>query len=368
MIGDDNEIDHNTFRNKDTEGQMFQVHGPGDRAMAQRTWIHHNHFHDFRNSRRNNSSALHIGNSGRSMSSSYCVVEHNLFVRTRGENEGAICNKATDNIYRFNTFGEDSTELSLRHGMRCLVYGNFFLGGNGLRFFSHDHRIFSNYFENCRPAIAIGNGGATIPPGPLTSHERPDRVQVVYNTLVNNRANVRMSRRRNGLGANDLVFANNIIVGGDEAVSIDGPLANPTWEGNIVWANEGGAGDIPSEWFHRNRSQVGIRRQRQLQDSGEQPGGWSRYRLVSFCNRGYRRPGDSRSEGRGCGSSLHGTRLQSGSHGERCRTECSGGGTATNLCTRKLTVSGFWIVEVNRLLRCVSRLRCRQESSGTSER
>ena len=187
VIGDDNEIDHNIFRDKDTEGQMFQVHGPGDRAMAQRTWIHHNYFHDFRNSRRNNSSALHIGNSGRSMSSAYSVVEHNLFVRTRGENEGAICNKATDNIYRYNTFGEDSTELSLRHGMRCLVYGNFFLGGNGLRFFSHDHRIYSNYFENCRPAIAIGNGGATIPPGPLTSHERPDRVHVVYNTLVNNR-------------------------------------------------------------------------------------------------------------------------------------------------------------------------------------
>jgi poly(beta-D-mannuronate) lyase len=249
VVGDDNEIDHNTFRNKSTEGQMFQVHGPGERAMAQRTWIHHNYFHDFRNSRRNNSSALHIGHSGRSMTSAYSVVEHNLFVRTRGENEGAICNKATDNIYRYNTFGDDSTELSLRHGKRCLVYGNFFLGGNGLRFFSHDHRIFSNYFENCRPAITIGNGGATIPPGPLTSHERPDRVHVVYNTLVNNRANVRMSGRRNGLGANDLVFANNIIVGGNEAVTIDGPLANPTWEGNIVWANDGGAGDIPAGGF-----------------------------------------------------------------------------------------------------------------------
>ncbi len=247
--GDDNEIDHNTFRNKNTEGQMFQVEGPDSRTMAQRNWIHHNYFHDFRNSRRNNSSALHIGHSGRSMSSAYSVVEHNLFIRTTGENEGAICNKATDNIYRFNTFGERSSELSLRHGKRCLVYGNFFVGGNGLRFFSHDHRIYNNYFENCRPAIAIGNGGATIPPGPLTSHERPDRVQIVYNTLVNNRANVQMGRRRNGLGANDLVFANNIIVGGNAAVSIDGPLANPTWQGNILWNNEGGPGDIPANGF-----------------------------------------------------------------------------------------------------------------------
>ena len=52
VSGDDNEIDHNTFRNKSTEGQMIQVQGPGESGMAQRTWIHHNYFHDFRNSRR----------------------------------------------------------------------------------------------------------------------------------------------------------------------------------------------------------------------------------------------------------------------------------------------------------------------------
>jgi poly(beta-D-mannuronate) lyase len=249
VMGDDIEIDHNVFRNKDTEGQMVHVQGAGEREMAQRAWIHHNHFHDFRNSRRNNSSALHIGHSARSMTSAYAVVEHNLFARTEGENEGAICNKATDNVYRFNTFGERSSELSLRHGKRCLVYGNFFLGGNGLRFFGHDHRIYSNYFEGCRPAITIGNGGATIPPGPLTSHERPDRVHVVYNTLVDNRSNVQMIGRQNGLGANDLEFSNNIIVGGNKAVSIDGPLANPKWEGNILWNNDGGPGDIPNGGF-----------------------------------------------------------------------------------------------------------------------
>jgi poly(beta-D-mannuronate) lyase len=195
VLGDDNEIDHNEFRNKSTEGQMLHVQGPGRRPMAKRTWIHHNHFHDFRPSRRNNSSALHVGHSERSMTSAWTVVEHNLFERTQGENEGAICNKASDNVYRFNTLGEQSSELSLRHGKRCLVHGNFFLGGNGLRFFSHDHRIYCNAFTNCRPAITIGNGGATIPPGPLTSHERPERVHIVHNTLVNNRENVHMQGR-----------------------------------------------------------------------------------------------------------------------------------------------------------------------------
>src|SRR5688500_2736367 len=245
--GDDNEIDHNTFRDKKTEGQMCFVQGPGT-DMAKRNWVHHNYFLDFGKGASNNASGLHFGSSHRSMDPGYSVAEYNLFVRNIGENEGAICSKTTDAIYRFNTI-IDSTELSLRHGHRAQVYGNFMINSSGLRFFAHDHQIYSNYFEQCRPAIAIGNGGATIPPGPLTSHERPDRVKIVYNTLVNNRANVQMGGRKGGLGSDDLVFANNLIQGGNKAVSIAGPLKNPKWEGNVIWQTEGGAGDIPAEGF-----------------------------------------------------------------------------------------------------------------------
>jgi poly(beta-D-mannuronate) lyase len=245
--GDDNEIDHNLFRDKKTEGQMLMIQGPGTQ-MAKRNWVHHNFFRDFGKGAPNNASGLHVGSSHRSMDSGFTVAEHNLFVRNIGENEGAICNKSSDNIYRFNTI-VDSTELSLRHGHRIQVYGNFLLNSSGLRFFAHDHQIYSNYFEQCRPAIAIGNGDNTIPPGPLTSHQTPDRVQVVYNTLVNNRANVQLGGRKNGLGADHLVFANNIIQGGNKAVAIAGPLKEPKWEGNIIWKTEGGGGDLPAGGF-----------------------------------------------------------------------------------------------------------------------
>jgi poly(beta-D-mannuronate) lyase len=245
--GDDNEVDHNTFRDKNTEGQMLFVQGPGTQ-MAKRNWVHHNLFLNFGKGAPNNASGLHFGSSHRSMDPGYSVAEYNLFIKNIGENEGAICSKTTDAIYRFNTI-VDSTELSLRHGHRAQVYGNFMINSSGLRFFAHDHQIYSNYFTQCRPAIAIGNGGATIPPGPLTSHQRPDRVQVVYNTLVDNRANIQMGGRKNGLGADDLVVANNIIQGGNQAVKIDGPLKNPKWEGNIVWRTEGGAGDMPADGF-----------------------------------------------------------------------------------------------------------------------
>jgi poly(beta-D-mannuronate) lyase len=134
--GDDNEIDHNTFRDKDTEGQMCLVQGPGT-TMAKRTWVHHNYFLNFKRTGRNNATGLHIGSSHRSMDSGYAVVEHNLFVRNVGENEGAICNKSSDNVYRFNTI-VDSTELSLRHGHRCQVYANFMFNSDGVRFFGHE--------------------------------------------------------------------------------------------------------------------------------------------------------------------------------------------------------------------------------------
>src|SRR3954470_7684109 len=248
IAGDDHEVDHNTFQNKKTEGKMLEVAGPHGPAMAQRTWIHHNYFYNFENSHRNNSSALHIGNSSRSLSPAHSLVEHNLFVLTRGENEGAICNKSCDNTYRFNTFGHDCTELSLRHGNRCLVYGNFFIGTHGgLRIFGDDHRIFCNYFEHNHPAIQIGNGDGEVPPDKLTSHDRPDRVQIFCNTLIDNDSNVVMIGRKGGLGASSLIFADNIIQGGDRAASIDGPFDRPTWKGNVVWKTR--AGDIPSTGY-----------------------------------------------------------------------------------------------------------------------
>jgi poly(beta-D-mannuronate) lyase len=246
VSGDDHEIDHNTFQNKKTEGKMLEVLGPRGSAMAQLTWIHHNYFYNFENSRQNNSSALHIGHSSRSLSPAHSLVEYNLFVKTRGENEVAICNKSCENTYRFNTFGEDCTELSLRHGNHCLVYGNFFIGTQGgIRFFGDDHKIFCNYFERNHPAIQIGNGDGNVPPAKLTSHDRPDRVELAFNLLVNNKTNVVMAARKDGLGATHLVFAHNVIQGGDRAVSISGPLTDVSWNENFIWQTS--AGEIPAK-------------------------------------------------------------------------------------------------------------------------
>lgn len=244
VSGDDCEVDHNTFQNKSTVGPMFSIFGPGTSGMAQRTWVHHNLFQNFRSIGRNGGETLQVGLSGRSLTDAHSLVEQNLFVRCDGENE-TISNKSGANVYRHNTFRDSIGELTLRHGNNCTVYGNFFFNTHGLRFFGDDHRIFSNYFEGCDPAVQIGNGGTNIPPGQLTGHDRPDRVRVSFNTLVNNIRNVLMPGRANGLGAVDLVFANNIIQGETGTIlNLGGPLSNPRFEGNIIWGAAAN-GDLP---------------------------------------------------------------------------------------------------------------------------
>ena len=240
ISGDDNEISYNTFQNKKDEGQMISIQGPGGDKMAKRTWIHHNYFFGFPPTA-NNCSAIQIGLSGRSMDSAFCIVEYNLFERTEGENEGAICHKSCNNIIRFNTFGERSEELSLRHGNNSQVYGNFFINTAGLRFSGDDHLIYRNYFQECSKAIVCTNGDGEVKEGSkLTCHDRPDRVKVVFNTIISCNSSYQMPERNNGLGATEITFSNNMISGG-EPVSIRGNYPDPVWKDNILRNASGGS-------------------------------------------------------------------------------------------------------------------------------
>ena len=228
---------------------MLSIQGPGSDKMAKRTWIHHNYFYNFPPTA-NNCSAIQIGLSGRSMDSAFSVVEYNLFIKTRGENEGGICNKSCKNIYRYNTFGDGCEELSLRHGNFCEVYGNFFMGSTGLRFSGDDHKIYSNFFSGCPDAIDCTNGDGEVAEGSaLTCHDRPDRVLIVYNTIIDCTSSFQEPGRTNGLGATNITFANNIIQGGG-AVSIRGSYTDPVWAGNILWNTT--AGSMPASGYTLN--------------------------------------------------------------------------------------------------------------------
>lgn len=248
IAGSDHEVDYNTFQNKDSLGKFIAVKGTGSQ-IAERLWIHHNYFKTHKNQgNRNGAEGLQFGLSGFSLSSSNSIVEYNLFEDCAGENE-LISVKASRVTVRYNTIRNCPAQFTLRHGNFNQVYGNYFINTPGLRIFGDDHLIHSNHFENCSIGINIGNGGAEVADGaPLTSHDRPDRVKIVFNTLVNNKVNIVQTARDKGLGSTYITIANNIVVGGGPAASIVGPAANFTWEGNMIF-NTNGAGDMPAGTF-----------------------------------------------------------------------------------------------------------------------
>jgi poly(beta-D-mannuronate) lyase len=245
IAGTDHQVDHNTFQNKNSMGRFLAIRGTGSQ-IAERLWIHHNYFKNFPDQGgANGAEAFQFGLSGFSLSTSNSIVENNLFEDCAGENE-LISVKASGVTLRYNTIRNCPAQFTLRHGNKCQVYGNYFINTPGLRIFGDDHLVFSNYFESCNPAITVGNGDGEVADGAqLTSHDRPDRILIAFNTLVSNKTNIVQQGRKNGLGATNVTVACNIISGGGTAATISGPYTNPEWKGNIVF-NTNGLGDFPA--------------------------------------------------------------------------------------------------------------------------
>jgi poly(beta-D-mannuronate) lyase len=249
VAGHDAQVDFNEFRNKSTVGNMIDVRGTGSQ-IAQRVWIHHNYFHDFTSPGVNGAETIRFGLSGLSLSDGFGIIEHNLFVRATGENE-MLSIKASANIIRYNVLLESpGAQITLRHGNENQVYGNVLRGTDGIRIFGDRHQVFSNYLEGNTGGINIGNGAGEVADGAaLTTHDRPDDCVISFNTLVNNTRNYYMTGRTNGLGATNTTFANNVIVGGGAAASLNGLYTGGVWSGNIIWQTTGGAGAMPEGTF-----------------------------------------------------------------------------------------------------------------------
>lgn len=141
----------------------------------------------------NGGEAIRVGDSVRSMLNSRTVVEDNYFYRCNGDGE-IISNKSCENVYRANTFVECEGALTLRHGNRCTVEGNFFLGNQarltgGVRVIGEDHKILSNYFSDLegdgyRATLSMVEG---IRDSELHEYFQVKGALVTFNTFVINR-------------------------------------------------------------------------------------------------------------------------------------------------------------------------------------
>lgn len=172
---------------------------------------------------------IRIGVSTQADYISRSLVEYCYFTQCDGDGE-LISSKARQNVYRFNTFENNSkAELVLRHGSENIVYGNFFLNGKGgIRVREgQDHYIYNNYFyELDDRAIFLQNEDSD----PL------DNINIAFNTIIN------CSKLILGGDGSDkptnVTLANNIFADPHDSL-FDEPTGTETWLGNIAFGSLG---------------------------------------------------------------------------------------------------------------------------------
>ena len=247
LFGSEQRVDHCYFAEKTTGNPTFQIEVDPKRRNNDR--VDHNHFGHRPPLGRNGGETMRIGYSWQSFNSSGALVEQNLYDRCDGEIE-IISSKSCDNVYRGNTFLNCSGMFTLRHGNRCVVDGNFFIGNHkrgsgGIRVIGEDHVIVNNYME------AINNGAfwitAGIPESPLRGYFRAQRCMIAFNTIVDSKGpyiqlDAGMGTSNRSLMPDNIMIANNLfllprgeqLLKGEETQSYH-------WMGNIA----SGEGEIP---------------------------------------------------------------------------------------------------------------------------
>ncbi len=258
-----NRIDHNTFQNKTTPGHYITIDGTTDTNdvayQSQYDRIDHNYFKNNSPRAVNEQESIRIGWSEMSQSSGFTTVEFNLFEDCDGDPE-IISVKSSDNIIRHNTFISSYGTLSLRHGNRNRVDGNYFFGNGkpigtsdagstlytgGIRIYGTDHVIINNYMEGLTGTrwdapITLTLGDAIDgESSDLTKHFRAERVTIAYNTLVNNTHGIEIGYDNNDAYNNDLsdiIIANNLITGSENSLVEIVDTANDQGD-NITWLN-----------------------------------------------------------------------------------------------------------------------------------
>jgi poly(beta-D-mannuronate) lyase len=218
--------------------------------------IDHNHFGPRPPLGENGGETIRIGTSDWSMHDSHTLVEANLFERCNGEGE-IISSKSGGNVYRGNTFVACEGALTLRHGNRNTVEGNFFLGRHaphtgGVRVIGEDHRVVNNYFEALagdgpRSALSVMQG---IVDSPLAGYFQVKRALIAFNTFVDCAVPLIIGQpgARTTLPPEDCVIANNVVVGrGPPAVRHVGERVRIRYAGNLVHGAPVGA--APADGF-----------------------------------------------------------------------------------------------------------------------
>jgi poly(beta-D-mannuronate) lyase len=239
LFGTSNRMDHCYLAEKTNDDPTLQVEVG---AAPNHHRLDHNHFGHRPPLGRNGGETIRVGYSHQSMSVSGTVVENNLFDRCDGELE-IISSKSCENIYRANTFLECAGTLTLRHGNRCRVEANFFLGqhkrgSGGIRVIGDDHHVINNYIDG------VENGGiwitSGIPDSELKGYFQARRCVIAFNTVVDSRGpclelDAGFGTSRRSLRPEKITVANNLFSPGEDGRLFKGTEGEGwIWQGNVT--------------------------------------------------------------------------------------------------------------------------------------
>ncbi|MBB6428387.1 hypothetical protein HNQ40_000193 [Algisphaera agarilytica] len=250
LYGQNNRVDHSTFSGQSHSGVTLVAWLDGSTANHR---IDSNYFADRPQGPENGYETIRLGTSAFGSTNANIVVENNLFERTDGEIE-IISNKSNENTFQYNTFREAAGTLTLRHGHRATVEGNFFLGEDkagtgGIRVIGEDHVIINNYIANtdgrADGAISISAG---VENTPANGYQQVKNALIANNTIVDvDGAAIKLDH---GLGTSDrtvlaeyVTLANNLIYSSQDPLFDGNEGSGWTWQNNIAYGTSLG---IPS--------------------------------------------------------------------------------------------------------------------------
>jgi len=245
-----NRVDHNRFEDKSQSGNFVTIRGssPPDARPSQYDRIDRNHFRGTGPRLVNGKEAIRVGWSAMSRSSGFTTIETNLFEDCDGDPE-IISIKTSDDVVRFNTIRHSQGTVTLRHGDRNTVHGNFFFGDGkegtgGVRMYGDDHLVYNNYFEGLTGTgwdapLTVPNGDADYDISTdLSRHYRARRATIAFNTFVDNTHGLEIGHPGSGfaLPPMDVTLEHDLVVG-DKAnlVTVYTQPWALSWRGNLMW-------------------------------------------------------------------------------------------------------------------------------------
>ncbi|MDZ7373241.1 MAG: T9SS type A sorting domain-containing protein [candidate division KSB1 bacterium] len=261
LYGTHNRVDHCYFEGKENIGTTLVVWLSSQPNYHR---IDHNYFARRPELGTNGGETIRVGTSDWAMYDSYTTVEFNYFEQCNGESE-IISSKSCGNVYRYNTFVECEGALTLRHGHRNVVEGNFFFGNRnpragGVRVTGEDHRILNNYFcglygDNYRAALTLMDG---IPHSPPEGYFQVKRALIAFNTFVDCRVSILIGfgeDPQQTLSPEACTFANNLVQTSYQVVRLESEPVGTIWEGNLFWGSKLGLPPTPGIRFEDPRLQ-----------------------------------------------------------------------------------------------------------------